>query len=107
MPTPNVTGTPVSVSILGRDFQMMCPEGERQSLLDAAQFIDDRMREIRDSGKVIGMDRIAVLVAINLANEYLSNSGSTEDYASDVHKKVSKLCDKISYNLAQYKQLEL
>lgn len=108
MPAPSANkGSPVTVTILDRDFQMVCPPGERQSLLEAAQLVDDKMRAIRDGGRVIGMDRIAVLVALNLANELLNNSGSTEDYATDVQKQVGKLCDKIAFSLNQYKQLEL
>ncbi len=47
------------------------PYEERSALLDAAEFLNGRMREIRDSGKLVGHDRIAVMVALNLANELL------------------------------------
>lgn len=108
MPKPiKETPVPVTVSILDRDFQIMSPPSERHSLMDAVQLVDDKMRDIRNTGKVIGMDRMAVLVAINLAHDFLSNNGSTENYAADINKKISKLNDKISYSLSQYKQLEL
>ena len=48
---------------------------ERSALLDAAEFLNGRMREIRDSGKLVGHDRIAVMVALNLANELLRLKG--------------------------------
>ena len=61
----------VSVRILEKEYAMTCPYEERSALLDSAEFLNARMREVRDSGKVVGSDRIAVMVALNLANEYL------------------------------------
>lgn len=61
----------VSVRILDRDYVVACPHEERPALLDAAEFLNARMREVRDSGKVVGLDRIAVMVALNMANELL------------------------------------
>ena len=61
----------VSVRILDRDYMIACPHEERPALLDAAEYLNARMREVRDSGKVVGLDRIAVMVALNMANELL------------------------------------
>lgn len=103
----NTKGQPITVTILGRDFQMVCKPNERQALLDAAQLVDDKMRAVRDAGKVVGMDRIAVLVALNLANDLINTNGSTESYANSMNQHIGKLCDKISHNLSHYKQLDL
>lgn len=62
----------LDVAIMGRDFRIACPEGEEQALLDAVDYLDKKMREIRDTGKVIGVDRIAVMAALNIAHELLS-----------------------------------
>jgi cell division protein ZapA len=62
----------LDVSIMGRDFRVACPEGEEQALLDAVDYLDKKMSEIRDNGKVIGVDRIAVMAALNIAHELLS-----------------------------------
>ena len=71
-PTP-AADPPVTldVSLLGRDYKFTCRESERVQLLDAVVFLDRRMREIRDSGKVAGSERIAVMAALNIANELL------------------------------------
>jgi len=61
----------LDVSILGREFKVACGEGERNELLEAVAFLDRRMREIRDAGKVSGTDRIAVMAALNIAHELL------------------------------------
>jgi cell division protein ZapA len=61
----------LDVTILGREFKVACRESERNELLEAVAFLDRRMREIRDSGKVSGTDRIAVMAALNIAHELL------------------------------------
>ena len=72
---------PVKVTILDREFLIAAPVGEKSSLLRSAAYLDDKMREIRDRGKVIGLDRIAVMAAINIAHELLSSKqeGSIAD----------------------------
>jgi cell division protein ZapA len=62
----------LDVTILGRQFRVACTEGEKQDLLKAVDYLDRNMREIRDSGKVIGAERIAIMAALNLAHELLS-----------------------------------
>ena len=64
-------GAQISVRIMEKEYVVACAYEERSALLDAAEFLNGRMREIRDSGKVVGHDRIAVMVALNLANELL------------------------------------
>jgi cell division protein ZapA len=60
---------PIAVKILGKDYRIACAENEQETLIHSAQELDEQMKEIRDSGKVTGTDRIAVLVALNLAHE--------------------------------------
>lgn len=61
----------LSVRILEKEYFVACPYEERSDLLDSAEYLNSKMREIRDSGKVVGLDRIAVMAALNLANELL------------------------------------
>ncbi|MBU6483842.1 MAG: cell division protein ZapA [Betaproteobacteria bacterium] len=61
----------LSVTILGRDLKIACKEDEREELGEAVTFLDRRMREIRDAGKVSGSERIAVMAALNIAHELL------------------------------------
>jgi len=60
---------PVDVKILGKDYRIACAENEQETLMHSAEELDEQMKEIRDSGKVNGTDRIAVLAALNLAHE--------------------------------------
>ena len=62
----------VDVTILGRSFTVSCTDEERQGLMDAVGYLDKKMHDIRDSGKVIGVERIAVVAALNLSHEILN-----------------------------------
>lgn len=64
---------PISIRILDKEFRIACPPEERESLLSAARHLNERMREMRDTGKVIGLDRIAVMAGLNIANELLAH----------------------------------
>ena len=61
----------LDVTIMGREFRVACPEDEQQALLDSVTYLDKKMREIRDAGKVIGVERIAIMAALNIAHEFL------------------------------------
>jgi len=62
----------LDVTIMGREFRVACPEGEQQALLESVDYLDKKMREIRGDGKVIGVERIAIMAALNIAHEFLS-----------------------------------
>jgi cell division protein ZapA len=70
-PLPAERSVQLDIQILGREYKVACKEHERSELLEAVGFLDKRMREIRDGGKISGADRIAVMAALNLANELL------------------------------------
>lgn len=71
----------VKVSIMGRDFAVACPDDQRDALSNAAMHLDKKMREIQKSGKVIGMEKCAIMAALNITHELLSyqaKNGETE-----------------------------
>jgi len=65
-------GKTIEVSILGRNYKVACEDGERDALLQAVDYLDAKMGEIKKTGKVNGTDRIAVMAALNIAHELLS-----------------------------------
>jgi cell division protein ZapA len=65
----------IEITILGRVYKVACSREEEPALVAAAHYLDDKMREIRDSAKVIGAERIAIMAGLNLAHELLSNGG--------------------------------
>ena len=62
----------LQISIMGREFRVACPENEQDSLLEAVEYLNKKMLEIRDNGKVVGLERIAIMAALNIAHELLS-----------------------------------
>ena len=66
---------PVSVHVMGKEYKISCPEGEHDTLLASAKHVDNSMKKIRAGGKALGVDRIAVMAAINIASEMLSGKG--------------------------------
>ena len=97
----------ISVRLLDREYQVACPTEERADLLDSAEYVDAKMREVRDGGKVVGLDRIAVISALNLANELikLRRHGSTLD--GDVGARIRTLRERVEAALERGQQLEL
>ncbi|ACT47192.1 cell division protein ZapA [Methylotenera mobilis] len=84
----------VDVNIMGRDFTVSCTDEERPGLLNAVNFLDKKMRDIRDSGKVIGVERIAIMTALNLSYELL-NSKSGDVNIGDIKRRISMMQDQI------------
>lgn len=85
---------PVTVRILDRDYQIACPDDEKDMLLDSARYLSDKMKEIRDTGKVVGMDRVAVLAALNLAREVLETRDQRRK-AEETRKRLGSLNRKL------------
>ena len=67
-----VDSVQVKVSIMEREYQLVCGEGEQQELIAAAAYLDEKMREMKVRGNVIGTDRLAVVSALNIAHELLT-----------------------------------
>lgn len=65
----------ITISLLGREFRVGCPEGEEKALLASVDYLNRKMKEVRDTGKVVGNERIAIMAALNIAHESMSNHG--------------------------------
>ncbi|MGH8127957.1 MAG: cell division protein ZapA [Gammaproteobacteria bacterium] len=83
--------TQVTVRILDRDYHVACPPDERESLLKAADLLSQDMSEVRDSGRVVGMDRIAVMVALNLAHQFLQAENERDATVSQSMERIQRL----------------
>jgi cell division protein ZapA len=97
----------VSVRILEKEYQFSCPLDERAALLDAAEHLNQEMRKIRDTGKVVGLDRIAVMAALNMANDLLRARGKDSGLEGDVTGRVRALRERVESALGRSQQLEL
>lgn len=85
----------VTISILGKELMVACPDGEREALLAAARELDQRMREVQDGGKVIGAERVAVMTALNLVNELLQLRGRVNGVPAELDARLTALNGKI------------
>ena len=99
--------TRVSVRLLDREYQVACPADERSALLDSAEFLDTKMREVRDSGKVVGLDRIAVISALNIANELIKLQRHGTPVDGDLGARLRSLRERVESALEKGQQLEL
>jgi cell division protein ZapA len=97
----------VSVRIMEKEYVVACPYDERSALLDAAEFLNARMREIRDTGKVVGLDRIAVMSALNLAHEFLRIKDRESKVDSGAGQRVRVLRERVESALGKAQQLDL
>lgn len=88
----------VKVRILDQEYTVACPEGAKNDLLQSADYVDRKMREIRQGGKVVGTDRIAVMAALNLAHELLEAQAENERLA-DVRQRLARLDERIAASL--------
>ena len=98
---------PINISILDKDYKVACPVGEQPALLASAKYLDGKMREVRDSGSIIGSERIAVITALNITNELLSSDSESIDVDNVISPRLKSLESKISRVLEEARQLEI
>ena len=97
----------VNVKILEKEFQLGCAPEERGDLLDSVELLNTKMREIRDSGSVTGLDQIAILAALNMANELIQSRGKGEELEVDAKQQVQAMREQVETALQSSQQLEL
>ncbi|MCB1842355.1 MAG: cell division protein ZapA [Halioglobus sp.] len=93
----------VTVKILDKEYQVACPEDQESDLAVSAQYLDKQMRKIRDTGKVIGVERIAVMAALNISYELLraAQGHETDKPATDGLMRLQRKLDEALYGLRQ------
>jgi cell division protein ZapA len=91
--------TPITIRVLEKEYTVGCPADEREALLQAAQYLDRKMREMRDGGRVIGLERIAVITALNLAHELLQDKRDRDTFNDTVVDSVRRMTGKIELAL--------
>jgi len=86
---------PISVSILDREYQFTCSPDERAALKDAAELLDGRMREIKASGNLMALERIAVMTALNMSDELLKLRSAGADRRERLDNRIRMLADEV------------
>jgi cell division protein ZapA len=97
----------VTIRILEKEYHVACPAEEKASLVASAELLNNKMREIRDSGKVVGLDRVAVMAALNLANELIKVQSQDEELKNIVGLRMRAMREHLDSALGPAKQLSL
>ena len=97
----------VSVRILDKEYLVACPPEERTDLLDSAEALNAKMREIRDTGTIVGLDRIAVMAALNMANDLLHAQARDNEIEGSLSDRLKLMSDRVDHVLGDTQQLNL
>jgi cell division protein ZapA len=98
---------PVSVNILGKEYLIACPPAEREDLQKAAALLGNRLKEVRESGKNIGTDRVLIMTALNMANDLAKLVARDEQRGAELGGRVKQMRERVERALVQGQQLEL
>jgi len=103
----NENGKPVSINILDKEYLISCDESEREQLHTSVAYLNTKMQDMKNSGRVIGSERIAVMTALNLAHELLAYKQQNDHYTSSVDTTIKRLQTKIDEALVKGRQMEM
>lgn len=84
----NEAKSPIKVHLLGKEYPIVCSQNEEHDLLIAARYLDDKMRQIRDTGRVFGAERIAVMAALNIAHELIQQQQENRLLAAGLSERI-------------------
>ncbi len=98
---------PVSIHIMGNEYHVSSPENEIQKLEEAARALDKRMREIKEGGRIMGLERVAVMAALNLSYEVMHGESTSAEQSAQIDYRLIKLREKVDGALAANAQSEL
>jgi len=101
----NSTIKTLDVKILDRELRIACPEEERAELLDAVAYLDKKMREIHDTGKIASIERIALMAALNITHELLGMKVGRGVDLADFTRRMSAMQEAIDEALAEQEKL--
>jgi cell division protein ZapA len=96
----------VNVRILEKEYQVGCAPEDKAALLESAELLNAKMREIRDTGRVVGLERIAVMAALNIANEFIRNRGQGDSLETRAKARVKAMRERVEGALQNGRQLE-
>ncbi len=101
----NQKSSSLDVNILDREFRVACPDDEREELQDAVAYLDKKMREIRDTGKIASVERIAIMAALNIAHELLTTRVGGGFDLADLKRRMQSMQATIDASLVDQDEL--
>ena len=97
----------VRVQILGREFPVACPAGQEHELEAAAEFVDNRMRDIQEKTGNSALERLAVMAALNMANDLIHASARDQELEGSISDRLKIISDRVDHVLRDTQQLDL
>ncbi|MFA6014165.1 MAG: cell division protein ZapA [Gallionellaceae bacterium] len=95
----------LDIKILDREFRVACPEDEKVELLQAVEYIDKKMCEIRDAGKINSVERIAIMAGLNIAHELLTTRVGGGIDLGDYKRRMQSMQQKVDAALLEQDKL--
>ena len=96
----------VTINILDKEYRIACPMEEREALQTSARYLNAKMQEVRESGKVVGLDRISVMASLNIVHELLQNRTKLTDFDAQTAPRLLALQNRIERVLDKNRQIE-
>ncbi len=97
---------PVTVKIMEKEFQIACPPDEQEALEASARMLNEHMKKVRESGKVFGADRIAIMAALNLTHELLQHKNESRNFGKTFSERITAIQNKVEAALQDAQQME-
>ena len=94
----------MQVNIMGRDFRIACTPDEQKPLLEAVEYLNRKMQEIKDQGKITGLDRVAIMAALNISHEFLTTKLGSFD-VSEIKRRMANIETTLDQALADQEKL--
>ena len=101
----NVDAKGLQINVMGREFRVACPDNEQKGLLDAVDYLNKKMNEIRDAGKIVGLERIAIMAALNIAHELLSTKVGGGFDIAEIKRRMAHIETVLDQAMADQKEL--
>ena len=99
--------TSCAVTVMGRQYRVSCDEDEKKDLIESARYLDEKMRILQSEIGMVGLDRLAVIAALNITHEMLQSRGATEHLGNEVKDRLTALGKKIESSLGRGDELDL
>jgi cell division protein ZapA len=94
---------PVTLRILDREYVVACPEDEKETLIASAKYLNQKVQEVREGGKVVSTERMVVVSALNIIHEYLQYKQQQDEQTQSLNSQVAGLQEKIELALNRFK----
>jgi cell division protein ZapA len=101
----NAESKGLQINIMGREFRVACPEEEQKSLLDAVDYLNSRMQDIRSNGKVVGLERIAIMAALNITHEFLTTKVGDGFDMAELKRRMTRMENVLDQVMSDQDQL--